>query len=145
MVEVMKIMATSFKRSHAQASTLGAPDPATGHRQPMPPSGDSWTLRGKSGSVWGHCSFLLGPGAQGSVCALWESVSPVLRKFWQLYGGGNGDLIQEGLCHAQVYCTQSPCPCSRPLLTLTSAGDTQTQFCPSLCGGLWVLVHTKLV
>ena len=63
MVEVMKIMATSFKRSHAQTSTLGAPDPATGHRQPMPPSGDSWTLRGKSGSVWGHCSFLLGPGA----------------------------------------------------------------------------------
>ena len=39
-------------------------------------SGDSWTLTGKSGSVsWGHCSFLLGPGAQGSVCALQESIS----------------------------------------------------------------------
>ena len=25
--------------------------------------------------LWGHCSFLLGPGAQGSVCALQESVS----------------------------------------------------------------------
>ena len=37
---------------------------------------DSWILTGKSGSVsWGHCSFLLGPGAQGSVCALQESIS----------------------------------------------------------------------
>ena len=25
--------------------------------------------------LWGHCSFLLGPGAQGPVCALPESVS----------------------------------------------------------------------
>ena len=37
--------------------------------------------------LWGHCSLLLGPGAQGSVCALPESVSPVLCKFWWLYGG----------------------------------------------------------
>ena len=42
--------------------------------------------------------------------------------------------LQEGLCHTQVYCTQSPCPCSRPLLTHTSTGDTQTQFLLSLCG-----------
>ena len=35
---------------------------------------------------------------------------------------GNGDLFQEGLCHTQVCCTQSPCPCSRPPLTLTSPG-----------------------
>ena len=78
--------------------------------------------------LWGHCSFLLGPGAQGSGCALLGSVSPVLCKFWWLYGVVNGDLLQEGLCHTQVYCTQSPCPCGRPLLTRTSAGDTQTQF-----------------
>ena len=32
MVELMKIMATSFKRSHARTATLGAPDPAAGHR-----------------------------------------------------------------------------------------------------------------
>ena len=51
---------------------------------------------------------------------------PVLCKFWWLYGGVNGDLLQEGLCHTQVYSTQSPCPCSRPLLTCTSTGDTQT-------------------
>ena len=32
MVEVMKIMGTSFKRSHAHTATLNAPDPAAGHR-----------------------------------------------------------------------------------------------------------------
>ena len=64
---------------------------------------------------------------------------PVLCKFWQLYGGVNGDLLQESLCHTQVCCTQSPCPCSRPLLTHTSRGDTQTQFLLRLFGifGSW--------
>ena len=39
-------------------------------------TGDSQTQTGKSGSLlWGPCSFLLGPGAQGSVCALQESIS----------------------------------------------------------------------
>ena len=93
------------------------------------PAGDSWTLMGKSGSVSLVGSLLLSPGywcAQGSVCALQESVSPVLFKFWWLYGGVNGDLLQEGLCHTQVCSTQSPCPCGRPLLTRTSSGDTQT-------------------
>ena len=37
-------------------------------------------------------------------------------------------------CHTQVCCTQSPCPCSSPLLTHTSTGDAQTQFCFNLCG-----------
>ena len=141
MVEVMKIMATSFKSSHAGTATLSAPDPAAGHRRPTPPletPGHSWASLGQS--LVG--SLLLSPGSwctQGFVCALQESVSPVLCKFWWLYGGVNGNLLQEGLCHTQVCCTQSPCPCSSPLLTHTSTGDTQTQFCLSLCGvpGFW--------
>ena len=42
-------------------------------------------------------------------------------------------MLYPGLLH------QSPCPCSSPLLTRTSSGDTQTQFCLSLCGvsGSW--------
>ena len=36
MVEVMKIMATSFKRSHACTAALSAPSPAAGHHQPTP-------------------------------------------------------------------------------------------------------------
>ena len=90
---------------------------------------DSWTLRASLGqSLVG--SLLLSPGswfAQGFVCALQEPVSPVLCKFWQLYSAGvNSDLLQEGLCHTQGCCTQSPCPCGRPVLTCTFAGDTQT-------------------
>ena len=54
------------------------------------------------------------------------SVSPVLCNFWRLCGGVKGNLLQEGLSHIQVCCTQSLCPCGRPLLTCTSAGDTQT-------------------
>ena len=91
-------------------------------------AGDSWILLASlSQSPVG--SLLLFPGswcAQGSVCALQDSVSPVLCTFWWLYGWVNGDLLQEGLCHTWICCTQSPCPCSRPLLTRTSTGDTQT-------------------
>ena len=49
--------------------------------------------------------LVLSPGSwctQSFVCAFQESVSPVLRKFWWLYGGVDGDLLQEGLCHTQV-------------------------------------------
>ena len=48
-------------------------------------------------------------------------------------------LVEEHLCYTQVYCTQSPCPCSSPLLMCTSTGDTQTQFWLGLCGvsGSW--------
>ena len=142
MVEVMKIMATSFKRSHAGTATLSAPNHAASHRQPTPlleTPGHSQASLGQS--LVG--SLFLSPGSctQGSVCALQVSVSPVLCKFWWLYGGVNGNLLQEGLCHTQVCFIQSPCPCSSPLLTRTSTGDTQTQFCFSLCGSLGPEVH----
>jgi len=120
---------------------LSVLDPAADHHQPTPPleaPEHSWASLGQF--LVG--SLLLSPGSwctQGSVCALQESLSPVLCKFWSLYSGVNGDLLQEGLCHTQVYCTQSPCPCSSPLLTHISTGDTQTQFCFSLCwvSGSW--------
>ena len=128
----MKIMAVSLKRSHAHTATLSAPSPAAGHSQPMPvpeTPGHSWT------SLVG--SLLLSAGswcAQAFVCALQGSVSSVLCKFWWIYGGVNGDLLQEDLCHTQVCCTQSPCPCGKPLLTHNYTRDTQTQFQISLCG-----------
>ena len=62
--------------------------------------------------LWGHCSFLLGPSAHKVLSVPSKSlISPVLCKFWQLYGRVNGDLLQEGLCHTQVCCTQRPCLC----------------------------------
>ena len=102
---------------------------------------DSWTLMGKSGSVscgvtapfsrvLVHTRFCLCPPR---VCFP-SPVSVLVALRWV-----NGNLLQEGLCHTQVYCTQSPCPCISPVLTRTSSGDTETQFCPSLCGvsGSW--------
>ena len=83
MTEVMKIMVTSFKRSCACTAALSAPDPAAGHHQPMPPPetpGHSQTSLGQS--LVG--SLLLSPGSwceQGFVCAVQESVFPVLCKF----------------------------------------------------------------
>ena len=140
----MKIMGTSFKRSHAHPATLSTPNPAAGHHRPTPlleTPGHSRASLGQS-----HVgSLLLSPGswcAQGSVCALQESVSSVLCKFWQLYCGVNGNLLQEGSCHTQVCCTQSPCPFSRPLLIRNSTEDTQTL--AGLAQTLWgPLVSTR--
>ena len=89
MVEVMKIISTAFKRSHACTAPLSTPNPAAGHCQPAPPletPGHSQASLGQS--LIGL--LLLSPGSscpQGSVYALQESVSPVLCKFWQLYVG----------------------------------------------------------
>ena len=103
------------------------PQPCSRPPQTHTSSGDSWTLPGKSRSVscgvtapfsWFlvHTTFCLCPPSV---------YFPVLCKFWQLYGGVNGNLLQEGLCHTQVCCTQSHGPCDSPLRTRTSTGDTQ--------------------
>ena len=95
----VKLRSFSFKGSHILAAALSAPNPAAGHRQPTPLSetpGHSQASLGQS--LVG--SLLLSPGswgAQSFVCALQESVSSVLCKFWRLCGGVNGDLLQEGL------------------------------------------------
>ena len=83
MVEVMKIMATSFRKSHAYTAALCVPNPVAGPRQPIPlletPGHSQASL---DQSLLG--SLLFSPGiwcTQGFVCALQESVSPVLCKF----------------------------------------------------------------
>ena len=132
MVKAMKIMVTSFKRCHGCTATLSAPDPAAGHRQPTPllePPGHSQASLGQSPVG----SLLLSPESWCTrFCLCLPRVYfPVLCKFWQLYGGFNGHLLQEGLSYTQVCCTQSPCPCGSPLLTRTSTRDALTQFCLS--------------
>ena len=67
MVEVMKIMATSFKRSHACTANLSAPNPAAGHHRPIPPletPGHSQASLGQS--LVG--SLLLSPGSVSQSC-----------------------------------------------------------------------------
>ena len=94
--------------------------------------------------LWGHCSLLLGPGAHKVWFVPFRVYFPVLCKFWRLCGGVNGDLLQEGLCHTQVSCTQSPCLCSSPLLTWPPQETLNTILSQSLWG-LWVLVCTRFV
>ena len=141
MMEVMKIMVTSFRMSHACTAIVHAPNPVSGHHWPTPqPETPGYSRASLGQSLVGP--VLLSPGSwcpQG-LCPP-RLCSPVLCKFWWLCGGVNGDLLQEaagGLCHTQVCCTQSRCPCGGPLLTPTSTGGTQTH-CVSLCGvsGCW--------
>ena len=134
-------MVTSFKRSHAGTATLNAPNPASGQHRPTPPLETPGHSRARLGQSFVR-SLLFSPGSwctHSSVCALQESIFPVLCKFWQLYGGVNGNLLQEGLCHTQVCCTQCRFLCSSQLLTCIHTGDTQTLFCLSLFGvsGSW--------
>ena len=76
MVEVMKIMAASFKRPHAGTATSVPPalQQATAgprlRRRLLDTHRQVWVSLLRS-----HCSFLLGPGAQGSVCTCQEFVS----------------------------------------------------------------------
>ena len=144
-MEVVKIMATSCKRPHAcppcctQCPQLcSRPLPI---HAPLETSGHSRASLGQS--LVGSLLLSLGSWCtQDSVCPPGVCF-PVLCKFWQLYGGVNGGLLQEGLCHTQVCCTQSPCPCSSPLLTRTSTGDTQT-LRAGLAQSLWCLLgHTR--
>ena len=109
MVEAMKIKATPSEGPttallHSVPPTLQQPPPP-----PTPPPetpGHSWaSLCHTAPFYWilVHTSFCLCP----RVCFL------VLCKFWRLYDGINGKLLQEGLCHTGC-CTQSPCSCRGP-------------------------------
>ena len=63
MVEVMKIMWSSFRRSPAGTATLNAPNPAACHRPPTPlreTPGHSQASLGQS--LVGPLLLLLGPG-----------------------------------------------------------------------------------
>ena len=62
-MEVVKIIVTSFKRSHASLAILTAPNSAAGHHQPMPLPVLDVHRQVWVSLLWGHCSFLLGPGA----------------------------------------------------------------------------------
>ena len=138
MVGVMQPSSKGLMPAHTVV--FSAPDPTAGHFRPTPLL-----------ETPGHSQASLGQSLTGSLLLSPESwctrfclclprvYFPVLCKFWQLYGDVNDDLLQESLCHTQVCCTKSPCPCSSPLLTRTSTGDAQTQVCFHLCGvpGSW--------
>ena len=145
----MKIMVTFFKRSQAPTLQQATADPRLCqrllglHRQ-------VWV-----GLLWGHCSFLLGPGAHKVLFVPAKSLFP------QSCGSSGGSMVglmatsskrplpHPGLLHQSPRpwgrplptCTSAgraaapePRPCSRPLPTRTSAGGAQTALAQSPWG-----------
>ena len=157
MVEVMKIMVLSVSVSHSALSDSATPwtaahqaplsmrfwqppskggvllhsvSPACSRPLPTPASNkDSCTLMGESGSV--SCG-VPAPSSRVLVHRSFCLCAPSL--FPQSCVSSGGSMLglvatsSRRACHIQVYCTQSPCPCSSPLLSSSSGGDTQTQF-----------------
>jgi len=109
MVEVMKIMVTSFRRSHEFTFALSAPNPAAGHCWPTPSletPGHSWASLGLS--LVG--SQLLSPRswwAQGFVCAFQESVSLNSVQF-------SRSVMSDSLRPHESQRARPPCPSPTP-------------------------------
>ena len=76
--------------------------------------------------LWGHCSFLLGPGVYKVLFVPSKSLFPqsCVSSGHSVVGlmvtSSRRLMPHPGLLHPE------PLPCGRPLLTCTSAGDTQT-------------------
>ena len=77
MVEVMKMMATSFKRSHeallhsVPLTLQQAPTNPHLHQKPLDTHGQVWVSL-----LWGHCFFLWGPGAYKALLVPTKSLFP---------------------------------------------------------------------
>ena len=108
MVEVMNI---PLSKGPMHALPNQCPQPCSRPPQTHASTRDSWTLTGKSGSV---------------SCGVTSPFSWILVHTRFCLKEVNGNHLQEGLCHIQIWCTQNLCPCGRPLVTRTSTGDTQT-------------------
>ena len=77
MMEIMKIMVTSFRRSHAGTATLSAPTLQQATANPLlcqrlvDTHGQVWVSL-----LWGHCSFLMGPGVHKVLLLPSQSLFP---------------------------------------------------------------------
>ena len=138
---VVGVMVTSFKRTYTSIPWLpglliSVPDTVAGHCRPTPLQETPGHSQASAAQFVVGSLFL----SPGSWCAQVlfvpsKSLSPQsCGSSGSSMGRVNGNHLQDGLYHTQVCCTQSPCPCSRPLLTQTSTGDIRTQFWLSLCG-----------
>ena len=114
------------QRFHLCIATLSAPNHAAGHHRPMPPPETPRHPQAMGQSPVG--SLLFSPGFLVHRVLLCPPKVYFLGlcKFWHLYCVANGDLLQEGLCHTQLCCTQRPCPCGRQLPTHSPTGDTHS-------------------
>ena len=134
-VEVMKIMGTSFTRSHAFPATLNAPNPAAGHHRPTPP----WRLLDTHGHVWvsllwGRCSILLGPGAHKVLFVPSKSLFPQ-----SCVSSGSSMVGLMATSSKRAYAIprsaapRAPVPVAVHCWPIPPQRDTQTQFCLRPC------------
>ena len=146
MVEVMKIMPTSFKRSNAYTAILSGPNLAVGHRWPQLPletPGYSW-------QVWvspllGNCSFILRPGAHKvlfapSKCLFPQScVSSGCSLVGLMATSSNRSYAIAGLLHPEPLSLQQSTVDSYFFRRHSNMVLSQSLW------GLWVLVLTRFV
>ena len=108
LVEVMMIMATSFKRSHARTATLSAPSSASGHRWHMPPPETPEQSRASlDQSLVG--SLLLSPGSWCTKGKGWASLVaqpvknfPAMWKTWVRSLGWEDPLEKGKSTHSSI-------------------------------------------
>ena len=142
MVEVKKVMGSSFKTSHTHTAALSAPTSAAGHRRPTPPK----RLLGTHGQVWVSLvgSPLLSPR---SWCAqgLFVPSESLLPHSCVSSSGSIVGLLATSSRRAYAVLHPEPLPLQRstadPHLCRKHANTVLSQ---SLWG-LWVLVHTRFV
>ena len=117
------------------SAALSAANPAAGHRGLTSPPESPGHSRASLGLSFVGSVFL-SPGfrcTQGFVCALQESVSPILCKFSCLFGGlmpasSKRAYADPGLLHPE------PLPLQQSTADPYPTGYTQAQFCLSFCG-----------
>ena len=146
MMEVMKIMVTSFKKSQACTGTLSVPSPEAGHHRPTPLLETAGHSRASLGqSLVG--SLLLSPGSwctQRSVCALQQSISQ------SCVSSGGSMVGLMAISSKRAYAIpRSAAPEPLPLQQATAdpylhRRHSNTVLAQSLWG-LWVLVCTRFV
>ena len=146
MVEVVKIMVTSFKRAHTRTAVLNAPSPAAGHRQPaLPPENPGHSQASLGQSLVG--SLLLFPGS-------WYSkflFVPFKSLFPQSYVSSGSSMVRlmgplpRGLMPYPSLLHPEPLPQQQATPDpYFHRRHSNTALCQSLWG-FWVLVHTRYV
>ena len=147
MVEVLKIMATSFKRSHACTAALSAPtlQQATAdiqlHQRLLDTHGQVWVSL-----LWGHCSFLLGSHAHKVLFVPSKSLFPQ-----SCVSSGSFMMGLMVTSSKRAYAIPKSAAPRAPVPEWQSTADpyhhrrcSNTVLSQSLWG-LWVLVQTRFV
>ena len=130
-----------FQNSHASNATLSAPNPASGLHHFMPlPHGQVWVS-----VLWGHYSFLLGPGAHKVLFVPSQSLFPQScvssgsSMVGQWRPPPRGLLPYPGLLHPE------PLPLWQATAGLYLLRRHPNTVLSQSLWGLWVLVHTRYV